>query len=192
MKTIYIHEAGGWLSVLSRLLYFSWSRVRGFMVMTGRWSDRGRANHLITQLTVGDRQPHSNCSKLPQIFCQFFPNAWWWANKTCTLSLCFWPRYSWWRWAAPGCVSGRPGVSQGPTLAPCHSIRPQTGKLPVIHNSSNHQNSSVIVTLGLNPAWEKSALLESWKVSSIPNCVSQVPSPRLGPRSKVIKLVRMN
>ena len=32
---------------------------------------------------------------------------------------------------------------------------------------------------------------ECWKVSSIPNCISG-SSPRLGPRSKVIKLVRMN
>ena len=38
-----------------------------------------------------------------------------------------------------------------------------------------------------------SALLEEcWKVSSIPNCIVSQGPPRLGPRSKVIKLVRMN
>ena len=191
MKTIYIQEAGGWLSVLSRLLYFSWSRVRGFMVMTGRWSDRAQPISPSRNLQSGITSPIqtvANCRKFSANFSQTLDDG----LIRHAPSLCFWPRYSWWRWAAPGCVSARPGVSQGPTLAPCHSIRPQTGKLPVIHNSSNHQNPSVIMTLGFNPAWEKSALFESWKVSSIPNCVSQVPSPRLGPRSKVIKLVRMN
>lgn len=148
MKTIYSREAGRRLAVASRFSA-SVSRdpgVRRFMVMTGRWSGGGPANHLITQPPVRDQSLHSNWSKLPQIFCQFFPNVWWWVNKTCTTHLSLSDsRYSWYlrtlTWAAWGCVSSSPRGLTGTDISAPSQNRGTDWQITG-SNSSNHQNPS--------------------------------------------------
>ena len=96
MKTIYSQEAGREAAVGGSFSasVFRDLRVGRFMVMTGRWSDWGPANHLSTQHQSEIRasiQTEANCRKFSANFSQTFDDGLI-RHAPISLSLCI--RYS--------------------------------------------------------------------------------------------------